>query len=129
VVSAATFHPSGSILASCSGQRKYDLALNSSTDSSSDSDSDSDTNLRDTGGKSKHPKAQKTKASDDMDSTMSTIDNSIRLWALPGESVWYVNGQRWDATSMEDPNVPMESGGNEGVTSTMNIEEKKGSCS
>ncbi|KAF9354696.1 Telomerase Cajal body protein 1 [Mortierella sp. NVP85] len=112
VVSAAAFHPSGSILASCSGQRKFDLALNSSTDSSSDSDSDSDTNLRDTG-----PKAQKTKASDGMDSTLSTIDNSIRLWALPGESVWYVNGQQWDATSMADPNVPMESGGNEDVTS------------
>ncbi|KAK3816080.1 MAG: WD40-repeat-containing domain protein, partial [Benniella sp.] len=113
VVSTAAFHPSGSILASCSGQRKYDLALNSSTDSSSDSDSDSDTNLRDTAGKNKHPKARKTKASDDMDSTVSTIDNSIRLWALPGESIWYVNGQRWDATS-----------GNEGVTSTMNMEEK-----
>ncbi|KAI8594441.1 WD40-repeat-containing domain protein, partial [Dissophora ornata] len=58
VVSAATFHPSGTILATCSGQRKYDLDL----DSSDSSDAEDDTAL---------------------------VDNSIRLWTLPGEYVWY----------------------------------------
>ena len=36
------------------------------------------------------------------ESRAALVDNSIRLWTLPGEYVWYVNGQRWvESTGMD----------------------------
>ncbi|KAG0351556.1 Telomerase Cajal body protein 1 [Gamsiella multidivaricata] len=31
---------------------------------------------------------------------VNVVENSVRLWSLPGESVWYVNGQRWGESGM-----------------------------
>lgn len=105
-VSAATFHPSGSILATSSGQRKFDLVLNSSSDSSSDSDSNS-------AGMKSSKWATPKKSEGSGGTATSTIDNSIRLWGLPGDSVWYVDGQRWDGSDMAVDGT-VETGGNGG---------------
>ncbi|KAF9198693.1 Telomerase Cajal body protein 1 [Haplosporangium sp. Z 27] len=97
VISAATFHPSSSILATCSGQRKYELSLDSDESDSSDSESinqdSNDTELK----KVDSPSQSVILDSiyDINNSEKETIDNSIRLWSLPGDYVWYVNGQRW----------------------------------
>ncbi|KAF8964448.1 Telomerase Cajal body protein 1 [Entomortierella lignicola] len=97
VISAATFHPSSSILATCSGQRKYELSLDSDESDSSDSESiNQDSN--DTEMKKVDPPSQSVildSIYDINNSEKETIDNSIRLWSLPGDYVWYVNGQRW----------------------------------
>ncbi|KAF9908174.1 Telomerase Cajal body protein 1 [Linnemannia zychae] len=84
VISTAAFHPTGSMLATSSGQRKYELF--DSDDSDSDSEEDSE------------EESQQTPESTlDKDFEPPVIDNSISLWSLPGEYVWYVNGQRWAA--------------------------------
>jgi hypothetical protein len=106
VVSATSFHPSGSILATSSGQRKYDLALDSS-DSESDSDSNSDADTDTDAGLTAADNSNATTT------TPSIIDNTIRLWALPGDSVWYVDGQRWEGTSMDVDGTAAESAGND----------------
>ncbi|KAF9130377.1 Telomerase Cajal body protein 1 [Mortierella sp. 14UC] len=119
VVSTATFHPTGSMLATSSGQRKYELF--DSNDFSSDSNSDSDSDSEDVGG------AEKIVAESilDEDFAPALIDNSISLWTLPGEYVWYVNGQRWNAT---DQSVQQEDeGGNTigaSVESTTALDEQ-----
>ena len=76
------------MLATCSGQRKYELAL----DTDSDSDSDSDSDGPDT--ESSH-KAGAFSTSPTSSASTDTIDNSIRLWSVPGAFAWYVDGQRW----------------------------------
>ncbi|KAF9964934.1 Telomerase Cajal body protein 1 [Mortierella alpina] len=95
VVSAATFHPGGSMLATSSGQRKYELdCLAKDSDSDSDMDSDSDSGV-DKGASSQDEAEAITPRS-----ISSTVDNSIRLWSLPGEYAWYVNGQKWTESSI-----------------------------
>ncbi|KAF9282736.1 Telomerase Cajal body protein 1 [Mortierella antarctica] len=90
VVSAAAFHPSNSMLATSSGQRKYDLDL-SEPPSSSEDDSNSDSeNLQPARRTSPGPSTIRT-----LETAETTIDNSIRLWSTPGEYKWYVNGQQW----------------------------------
>ncbi|KAF9084879.1 Telomerase Cajal body protein 1 [Mortierella sp. AD031] len=96
VISSAAFHPTGSMLATSSGQRKYELY--GSIDDSDSSDPDSDDENR-----NGSINADKTSARQEEDSEQpSVIDNSVSIWTLPGEYVWYVNGQRWtndDASS------------------------------
>ncbi|KAF9275875.1 Telomerase Cajal body protein 1 [Mortierella alpina] len=94
VVSAATFHPSGSMLATCSGQRKYELDC-FAKDSDSDTESDSDSGVEDAVSSQDDAEAIAPK------SVSTTVDNSIRLWSLPGEYAWYVNGQKWTDSGME----------------------------
>ncbi|KAF9090231.1 Telomerase Cajal body protein 1 [Mortierella sp. AM989] len=105
VISAATFHPSNSILATSSGQRKYELSLDSNeSDSSDSSDSEDDNEIKDTGMKKVEPPSQ-SKVSEPYALKIpdkAAIDNSIRLWSLPGEYVWYVNGQRWTESESTD---------------------------
>ncbi|KAG0033142.1 Telomerase Cajal body protein 1 [Podila clonocystis] len=89
VISAAAFHPSNSMLATSSGQRKYDLDL-SEPPSSSEDDSDSDSKDQQPARRSPGPSTIVTS-----ETAETTIDNSIRLWSIPGEYKWYVNGQQW----------------------------------
>ncbi|KAI7827182.1 WD40-repeat-containing domain protein [Gamsiella multidivaricata] len=96
VVSAAMFHPSGAILATCSGQRKYDLALDSSSSSGSDSSDSSDS--EDDGEKMGNGVFKGLSGASK--AVVNVVENSVRLWSLPGESVWYVNGQRWGESGM-----------------------------
>ena len=94
VISSAAFHPTGSMLATSSGQRKYELFGSSNADSDSNSDSDSDDKAPSNSGQ--------TTSVQDKDFEPAVIDNSISLWALPGEYVWYVNGQRWTSQSAQE---------------------------
>ncbi|KAG0007410.1 Telomerase Cajal body protein 1 [Entomortierella chlamydospora] len=111
VISAATFHPSGSLLATSSGQRKYELLLNSDDSDSSESEDSEDIKENiDTEMKKVEPPSQSkiSEPQDPGEPEKATIDNSIRIWTLPGEYVWYVNGQRWnESTSMDttDPSL------------------------
>ncbi|KAF9428063.1 Telomerase Cajal body protein 1 [Podila epigama] len=98
VISAATFHPSNSMLATSSGQRKYDLDLSISSSDESDSDmEESISTLTSTpqqvGDVHVHVVTEDS-AGNDVESE-SQIDNSIRLWSIPGEYKWYVDGQLW----------------------------------
>ncbi|KAG9321519.1 hypothetical protein KVV02_001952 [Mortierella alpina] len=96
VVSAAAFHPSGSMLATSSGQRKYELdCFAKDLNSDSDADSDSDSGV-DNGASSQDDAEAITPKS-----ISTTVDNSIRLWSLPGEYSWYVNGQKWTESGVE----------------------------
>lgn len=90
VISAAAFHPSNSLLATSSGQRKYDLDL-SETPSSSEDDSESDSEEQQSARKTRPPPSTIAAS----ETTETTIDNSIRLWSISGEYKWYVNGQQW----------------------------------
>ncbi|KAG0041731.1 Telomerase Cajal body protein 1 [Gryganskiella cystojenkinii] len=85
VVSSASFHPSGSMLATSSGQRKYELALDSDSDSDSDTDSHSDASDRES----------ESRVGVSLTASTATLDNSIRLWSIPGAFTWYVDGQLW----------------------------------
>ncbi|KAF9913234.1 Telomerase Cajal body protein 1 [Lobosporangium transversale] len=114
VVSAATFHPSGALLATCSGQRKYELLFHS-LDSSSDASDVEEGGERELGNQKTEKKgvaAQDSKGSEGPGTppvkTVSYIDNSIRLWTLPGDYVWYVDGQRWsESTSISAMDATM----------------------
>ncbi|KAF9956951.1 Telomerase Cajal body protein 1 [Mortierella alpina] len=101
VVSAAAFHPNGSMIATSSGQRKYELdCLAEDSDADSDSDSGVDHSVSSQGEDEKMTPR----------SISTTVDNSIRLWSLPGEYVWYVNGQKWaESTGMEIEDSASES--------------------
>ncbi|KAG0075243.1 Telomerase Cajal body protein 1 [Podila epicladia] len=90
VISAAAFHPSNSMLATSSGQRKYDLDL-SEPPSSSEDDSNSDSEIQQPARRSSLGPSTITTS----ETVETTIDNSIRLWSTPGEYKWYVNGQQW----------------------------------
>ncbi|KAF8935400.1 Telomerase Cajal body protein 1 [Haplosporangium gracile] len=116
VISSAAFHPTGSMLATSSGQRKYELFGTSNTNSDSDSDSDSDVES--------HSKVEQAITSvQGKYSDSAVIDNSISLWTLPGEYVWYVNGQRWsEPSTKEDATVNGE--GEAMVDSTMVLDER-----
>ncbi|KAF9148868.1 Telomerase Cajal body protein 1 [Linnemannia schmuckeri] len=95
VISSAAFHPMGLMLATSSGQRKYELFGIDNTTSDSDSDSNSDVES--------HSKVeQSTTSVQGKDFDPPVIDNSISLWTLPGEYVWYVNGQRWSEPSTQE---------------------------
>ncbi|GJJ68978.1 telomerase Cajal body protein 1 [Entomortierella parvispora] len=108
VVSTATFHPSGTLLATSSGQRKYELALDSESESDSDiSDSESDLATTD----ASTSRTVETLPLED------TIDNSIRLWSIPGALAWYVNGLRWSDTDVATGNEPSTGVDNEGASS------------
>ncbi|KAG0195979.1 Telomerase Cajal body protein 1 [Mortierella sp. GBA30] len=101
VVSAAAFHPSGSMLATSSGQRKYELGCLDMSDSDSDSDhcdeaEDSEPGL---------PMSKNVGVAIES-STSTVVDNSIHLWSLPGEYVWYVNGQKWVESGMDMAEPP-----------------------
>ncbi|KAF9431444.1 Telomerase Cajal body protein 1 [Entomortierella beljakovae] len=108
VVSATALHPSGSILATSSGQRKYELSFDS-TDSDSehsepeDVDEGHDTVMENTG-----PLNQPNNSilSGTKEYDIPIIDNSIRLWSLPGQYVWYVNGQRWTEPDSTEAGKP-----------------------
>lgn len=116
VISSAAFHPTGSILATSSGQRKYELFSSSSANSDSNSDSDSDDESPGING-------QSITSVQDKDFEPAVIDNSISLWTLPGEYVWYVNGQRWTGQSaQEGTNMNEES--EVAVDSTMALDER-----
>ncbi|KAF9333193.1 Telomerase Cajal body protein 1 [Linnemannia elongata] len=116
VISSAAFHPTGSMLATSSGQRKYELFSSSSANSDSNSDSDSDDEGPGINGLS-------TTSVQDKDFEPAVIDNSISLWTLPGEYVWYVNGQRWTGQSaQEGTNMNEES--EVAVDSTMALDER-----
>ncbi|KAF9134604.1 Telomerase Cajal body protein 1 [Mortierella sp. GBA39] len=95
VISSAAFHPTGSMLATNSGQRKYELSGSCNADSDSNSDTDSDDEALCNSG-------QATTSIQDKDFEPAVIDNSICLWTLPGEYVWYVNGQRWTGQSAQE---------------------------
>ncbi|KAG0311093.1 Telomerase Cajal body protein 1 [Dissophora globulifera] len=98
VISAATFHPSGSILATCSGQRKYDMDLEDGSDTDMSSSSEEDEPLVSDVSTSQE-KVLLTNSLGANDGARSTIDNSIKLWTLPGDYAWYLNGQRYDGAS------------------------------
>ncbi|KAG0331094.1 Telomerase Cajal body protein 1 [Podila horticola] len=90
VISAAAFHPSNSMLATSSGQRKYELDL-SEPASSSEDDSDSDSEDQQPARRTSPGPSTVTTS----ETAETTIDNSIRLWSIPGEYKWYFNGQPW----------------------------------
>lgn len=94
VVSSASFHPSSTLLATSSGQRKYELGLESDSDSD-DSDSDSEEGPKDLAQTSSTAREPIPSAA-----TTTTIDNSIRMWSMPGAFAWFVNGQRWSETEV-----------------------------
>lgn len=83
------------MLATSSGQRKYELSGSSNADSDSNSDSDSDDEVPSNND-------QTTTSVQDKGFESAVIDNSISLWTLPGEYVWYVNGQRWTGQSAQE---------------------------
>ncbi|KAF9187987.1 Telomerase Cajal body protein 1 [Haplosporangium sp. Z 767] len=96
IVSAAAFHPSGSMLATSSGQRKYTLDLHAV-----DSDSDSDSSC--SSGNDAEMENAEVSENEKRDKTpeQTVVDNSINVWSLPGQYVWYVNGHRWTDTSTD----------------------------
>lgn len=49
--------------------------------------------------------------------SVETIDNSIRLWSIPGAFAWYVNGQRWSETDVATGNEPPTEVDSEGASS------------
>lgn len=104
------------MLATSSGQRKYELSGSSNADSDSNSDSDSD-------GEAPSNDGQVITSVQDKDVESAVIDNSISLWTLSGEYVWYVNGQRWtDQSAQEGTTVNGES--EAAVDSTMALGER-----
>lgn len=78
------------MLATSSGQRKYELDL-SEPASSSEDDSDSDSEDQQPARRTSPGPSTVTTS----ETAETTIDNSIRLWSIPGEYKWYVNGQPW----------------------------------
>ncbi|KAI9233030.1 MAG: WD40-repeat-containing domain protein [Podila humilis] len=96
VISAAAFHPSNSLLATSSGQRKYDMDL--SEPPSSEDDSESDSEDQQSARKTQPPPLTIATS----ETTETTIDNSIRLWSIPGEYKWYVNGQQWTEETVSE---------------------------
>ncbi|KAG0289956.1 hypothetical protein BGZ98_003641, partial [Dissophora globulifera] len=81
--------------------RKYDMDLEDGSDtdmSSSSSLSEEDEPLVSDASTSQE-KALLTKSLGANDGAKSTIDNSIKLWTLPGDYAWYLNGQRYDGAS------------------------------
>ncbi|KAF9346738.1 Telomerase Cajal body protein 1 [Mortierella sp. AD094] len=123
VISAATFHPSGSLLATSSGQRKYELDSNDS-DSSDSSDSEGIKENIDTDMEMVEPPSQ-SKVSEPHDLSEPdrvTIDNSIRIWPLSGEYVWYVNGQRWSESTGMDTADPSSTSLNPDLSASLDSE-------
>ncbi|KAG0286547.1 Telomerase Cajal body protein 1 [Linnemannia gamsii] len=119
VISSAVFHPTGSVLATSSGQRKYELS------GANDTDSDSDSNSND---EFQNKLDQATMSVQGKDFEPTVIDNSISLWTLPGDYIWYVNGQRWsDPSAQEDTTTNGES--EAVVDSTMALDERINSSS
>jgi len=103
------------MLATSSGQRKYELPCGDDSASHSDSDADSD----DEGG-GKGASQIDTGSILAIDSEPAGIDNSVSLWTLPGEYVWYVNGQRWtDQSSQSTQEGVTKKESEEGVDSAM----------
>jgi hypothetical protein len=104
VVSASVFHPSGSIIATSSGQRKYELSLDVG-DSDSDSHSEQDLDQKVKRNDNKRTEGDESLSSDRhyLEISESTvIDNSICLWSLPGQYAWYVNGVKWTESMAHD---------------------------
>ncbi|KAF9585629.1 Telomerase Cajal body protein 1 [Lunasporangiospora selenospora] len=107
IVSAAVFHPNDSRLATSSGQRKYDLGplLFDSDFGEPDKLSELEDSIVDDLG----PKAAKQAGTDlvqeqEATSLTVTLENSIRIWSLPGQYVWYVNDdQQWKQTTGSVP--------------------------
>ncbi|KAF9165574.1 Telomerase Cajal body protein 1 [Actinomortierella ambigua] len=95
IVSAAAFNPVYPILATSSGQRKYRLQNTSLSDTDSDSDYESESENSARGGK-------RDQAADGVAKGEEQIDNSLRMWSLPGQQVWYVDGQRWGLPTEHD---------------------------
>lgn len=90
---SASFHPSYPLVASCSGQRKFLLSEddgNPGSDVESDEESDED-QMRVGGERGAAPLSLFT----------PKIDNSLKVWRLPGNYVWYVDGYRWEGEAIE----------------------------
>lgn len=89
-----------------SGQRKYELAL----DSDSESDIESPNSEFDS-----EPTYTRSSRTIGTLTSVETVDNSIRLWSIPGAYAWYVNGQRWNEADMATGHEPSTEADSEGA--------------